>query len=62
MKAFPNPNNTDQGGMDLRDYFAARAMQAYVSKLPNPTDPDIVAQCSYDIANAMMEVRNETNE
>ena len=26
--AFPNPNRTDQTGMSLRDYFAAKAMQA----------------------------------
>ena len=26
-KAFPNPHRTDQLGMTLRDYFAARALQ-----------------------------------
>jgi hypothetical protein len=31
MNAFPNPNRTDQTGMDLRDYFAAKAMQAHLS-------------------------------
>jgi len=30
MKAFPNPNNTDQAGMDLRDYFAGLAMQSFI--------------------------------
>lgn len=30
MKAFPNPNNTTQEGMDLRDWFAGLAMQGIV--------------------------------
>lgn len=30
-KAFPNPHRTDLTGMTLRDYFAAKAMQALVS-------------------------------
>jgi hypothetical protein len=28
MQAFPNPHLTDQTGMTLRDYFAAKAMPA----------------------------------
>ena len=28
MNAFPNPHRTDMLGMTLRDYFAAKAMQA----------------------------------
>ena len=31
MNAFPNPNRTDQTGMTLRDYFAAKAMQGLLS-------------------------------
>jgi hypothetical protein len=30
-KAFPNPHLTDATGMTLRDYFAAKAMQAIMS-------------------------------
>ena len=30
-KAFPNPHRTDELGMTLRDYFAAKAMQGYIS-------------------------------
>jgi hypothetical protein len=31
MKAFPTPSNQNEQGMDLRDYFAAQAMQAILS-------------------------------
>ena len=40
MKAFPDPyrtqdpSGTDDLGLDLRDYFAAKAMQSIISKLP----------------------------
>ena len=30
-KAFPNPHLRDGSGMTLRDYFAAKAMQAQIS-------------------------------
>lgn len=30
--AFPNPNRTDQIGMTLRDYFAAKALQGLLSR------------------------------
>ena len=60
MNAFPNPNRTDQTGMTLRDYFAAQAMQAILSK-----DPDYhikhqffdLADFSYQCADAMMKAR-----
>ena len=29
--AFPNPNRTDQTGMTLRDYFAAKALQGLLA-------------------------------
>ena len=31
MKAFPNPHRTDELGMTLRDYFAAKALQGLLS-------------------------------
>lgn len=44
--------------MMLRDYFAAKWMQAYVA---NPETPDIteteLAQFSYEIADAMLKAR-----
>ena len=65
MKAFPSKTHSDdfhqhyvEKGMDLRDYFAAKAMQSIVS------DPNFigdgenyqrsVAELSYAIANEML--------
>ena len=31
LPAFPDPNRTDLKGMTLRDYLAAKAMQAFIS-------------------------------
>lgn len=67
-KAFPNPHLTDETGMTLRDYFAAKAMQGMFS---NPDDSheqyDLsyedyvkeIARCAYKMANAMMEARQK---
>ena len=66
MKAFPSENNADNQynwinqGMDLRDYFAAKAMQAIISSLPNedifPGEQKIkeVATSAYLYADTMM--------
>jgi hypothetical protein len=64
MKAFPtaidNGHSVNQDGMDLRDYFAAKAMQGYVSKkLINGFDEDIISLMAYKIADAMMEARKQ---
>jgi len=70
MKAFPRPNAAflEEMGMDLRDYFAAKAMQGMMS------DPDhqlgawdnyvdwhknLTSQ-AYQIADAMMKARNDS--
>ena len=46
-------------GMDLRDYFAAKAMQSYW--VGNYVDEkDICAEWAYEVADAMMEARNAT--
>ena len=42
-------------GMTLRDYFAAKAMQALVST--GETDSPIISQASYIVADAMLKVR-----
>ena len=78
MKAFPNPtlsdtqnnsaenlNNESLYGMDLRDYFAAKAMQGLVSAFYQSDDYhgwkiDEIAHESYRIANEMMEARNDS--
>jgi hypothetical protein len=65
MKAFPsNYTKTEvtETGMDLRDYFAAKAMQAYIQ---NSDERSIsleevggwIGEFAYTVADAMMEVR-----
>lgn len=89
MKVFPNPtladtqnnsterlNNPDEYGMSLRDYFAAKAMQSIISKLPlmsetgnygdkKPANEILVLHgnvcyTAYNIADQMMEARNDS--
>ena len=77
MKAFPVSFQIDGGdgkpaqvvsqGMDLRDYFAAKAMQAVISAAQAAEigtdngaiteDTHRVARCAYAVADAMMEAR-----
>ena len=73
MKAFPTTyRNYDESishdctGMDLRDYFAAKAMQAYIQ---NSDERSIcieevggwIGQFAYTVADVMIEARNESN-
>jgi hypothetical protein len=50
-------------GMDLRDYFAAKAMQAFITcpqgKFPHQTTHEIAVEDSYTVADAMMKAREE---
>jgi hypothetical protein len=70
MKAFPQSAKTMYGdencewGMDLRDYFAAKAMQSLACEqlgIENEedwqTEIDRLALMSYSVADAMMEAR-----
>ena len=57
MKAFPNM--TGENRMDLRDYFAAKAMQAIISS-SHPNDnitESVCASWAYELADAMMKAR-----
>ena len=57
-KAFPNPHRTDEMGMTLRDYFAAKAMAALVVVYKDDkTIVDEYSQRAYAIADAMMKAR-----
>lgn len=62
MKAFTGKTQYYQEGMDLRDYFAAKAMQAFInawvttSKYPN-SDTE-VAGYAYIMADEMMKARD----
>jgi len=68
MKAFPradgkyNSSIPDEKGMDLRDYFAAMAMQGILSNAhlakENPMDRHLIAGTAYEVADAMMIVRD----
>lgn len=65
--AFPGPYLDDKGkieviikqkGMTLRDYFAAKAMQGFMSReLIDGFDEDVIAFRSYQIADAMLKAR-----
>lgn len=64
MKAFPNPHafnaEGSQLGMDLRDYFAAKAMQAILFNDKEAAAPDgLIAKGAYEIADAMMKARQQ---
>ena len=68
MKAFPiNPSNNDQWqGMDLRDYFVAKAMQGLMSRVDHVNgdcvtnaSPDDVANYAYALSDAMMKAREQ---
>ena len=71
MKAFPNLQltvsemgqvrsiNEVEHGMDLRDYFAAQAMQGFIALKINPqiVNATELANDAYMIADEMMEAR-----
>jgi hypothetical protein len=60
MKAFPNPHRTDETGMALRDYFAAKAMQGMLVDLScEPEDLPSIAVSAYMMADAMMKAREQ---
>jgi hypothetical protein len=60
MKAFPNMTN--ERGMDLRDYFAAKAMQSLITISTKAIADELitsknVVDASYQWADAMMKAR-----
>jgi hypothetical protein len=63
MKAFPytdKHNNFVQQGMDLRDYFAAKAMQSLILNHEYFNhSPSIIGSWSYQVADEMMEARSK---
>jgi hypothetical protein len=60
MKAFPN-NRSE--GMDLCDYFAAKAMQVLLAEKNDAGtvlwEPMAAAEYSYEVADAMMKARGQ---
>lgn len=65
MKAFPGHHplvgtmNTFADGMDLRDYFAAKAMQALIASSKWEGGISSYISDSYKIADAMMKAREK---
>lgn len=63
--AFPIGSTPEEwgNGMTLRDYFAAKAMQAWFSDQEasffDPKMQERAANCSYRIADAMLKARQE---
>lgn len=64
--AFPkayNTHYTEDRGMNLRDYFAAKAMQGFAahlngaSKRDNETGPQANARLAYEYADQMLKAR-----
>jgi hypothetical protein len=53
-QAFPNPHLRDDSGITMRDYFAAKAMQALIDN--DGLFSEIPAQ-AYALADAMMKAR-----
>ena len=59
MQAFPNPHYSNVYGMDLRDYFAAKAMQGLLTaEIVGEYSNEHVANIAYQIADAMMKARD----
>jgi RNA polymerase-interacting CarD/CdnL/TRCF family regulator len=68
VKAFPQTESTmhidlpieTQQGMDLRDYFASKALQAIIQTYKGE-DTESACITAYEYADTMMKVRNGTN-
>ena len=59
--AFPSTITDDSlhvGGMSLRDYFAAKAMQGLIAG--GSTDRHQIAQAAYSVSDAMINERKPT--
>lgn len=60
MKAFPNLDfHKLNQGMDLRDYFAAKALNGLINYSPEPEEHKLIAELCYQLADAMMEAREK---
>jgi hypothetical protein len=62
VNAFPNPNNTEQAGMSLRDWFAGLAMQGELASQDSESiieRLELLASYAYEVADAMMKARGE---
>lgn len=65
--AFPCTSNISYQGISMRDYFAAKAMQALIMSRPKDLTDTKEAKSSctdeaYEIADAMLKSRNNARE
>lgn len=62
-KAFPIGNNYTiwHEGMDLRDYFASKALQAIIQTYKGE-DTESACLTAYEYADMMMKIRNGQNQ
>jgi hypothetical protein len=44
-------------GMELRDYFAAKALSGLINYSPEPDEHEAIAKLCYSLADAMMKAR-----
>lgn len=62
IRAFPRPPNAPGGGMLLRDWFAGQALKAFAAGdaglVATRLDPEAIAKRCYELADAMMDVRD----
>lgn len=60
MKAFPCGEGIKpyEYGMDLRDYFAAKAMQLFLNE-GSFNSPEAAAKTAYEYADEMMKIREQ---
>ena len=62
MNAFPSGHDPKTGtadkGMKMRDYFAAKALQAMIAEPSLKATPDEFAQKAYQLADAMLKARD----
>jgi hypothetical protein len=61
MKAFPDPNNTQAHGMDLRDWFAGQALVGLLAH-GSRGDSSATATQAYEYADEMMKEREIKND
>lgn len=50
------------GGMTLRDYFAAKAMEGLLSSPTDPSSAKAAAEWSYEMADAMLAAREQSEQ
>ena len=61
LKWFEQTGGAANGGLTVRDYFAAKAMASYIGKIPLDThvDDDGLVANAYSLADAMMKERGK---